>query len=64
MRFPIQITRIKMSDANYHGPGSLPLRNTFRLHRIDSRVPAWRPSLYGSRGQWWHFDIFFRGFRG
>ena len=63
MKWPIRVTRIEYSDANYHGPGREPLTSTIRIHLLDCAVWAWRPSIYNRHGHWWHFDIFFPWFR-
>lgn len=63
MKWPIRVTRIKHSDANYHGPGGEPLRSCVKFWSISSQVWAWRPSIYNRHGEWWYFDIFFPWFR-
>lgn len=45
---------------NFHGKGGEPLRNTVRVWRLGCAVPAHRFCIYGSRGQWWHVDVFWR----
>lgn len=68
MGWPVRF-RFGKSEMNWHGDRRRSLRgktrrNTIGAVQLGSHVLAFRFMLYGSRGQWWHLDIFFPWFKG